>query len=383
MTIKVSKPSINLREKLNELDQKQGLKGTELMRADTVAEARSLIGAGRKNLVINGAMQVAQRETSSTTQGFATVDRFSSTSYGTMVAAVVTQSQDSTGPQGFSNSYKVSVGTSESVAAVDYYSVQHGIEAQNLQHLGFGTSDANKLTLSFWVKSSVTGTYTVSIFRHDAQRIFPKTYTVDAASTWEYKTITIDADTTGTIANDNGRGIDIYWILSAGSNYTGGGTDNTWQAYTSDIFANDHTADIIGVTNATWQISGVQLEVGDTATDFEHRSYGEELALCQRYFTQWTGDQNLTIATGVVISGTSSFVNLQLPTAMRSAPTLTQSNTYIYEPQSATVSSLGTIYATEQAIGVNTIHANGLSSGAAAVWLLNADSGYVRADAEL
>ena len=163
-----------------------------------------------RNLIINGAMQVAQRGTSTTTQGFATVDRFKATSDGTMVAAVVTQSQDSTGPQGFSNSYKVSVGTSETVAAVDYYYVHQGIEAQNLQQLSFGTSYAKSITLSFWVKSSVTGTYTVSIFRHDAQRIFPKTYTVITANTWEKKVIVVDGDLTGTIANDNGRGIDLY-----------------------------------------------------------------------------------------------------------------------------------------------------------------------------
>jgi len=236
-----------------------------------------------RNLIINGAMQVAQRGTSTTTQGFATVDRFKATSDGTMVAAVVTQSQDSTGPQGFSNSYKVSVGTSETVAAVDYYYVHQGIEAQNLQQLSFGTSYAKSITLSFWVKSSVTGTYTVSIFRHDAQRIFPKTYTVITANTWEKKVIVVDGDLTGTIANDNGRGIDLYWGLSAGSNYTTG-TDGAWAGYVGANFLPNHTADIIGTTNATWQITGVQLEVGDTATPFEHRSYFDQLQSCQRYY---------------------------------------------------------------------------------------------------
>ena len=236
-----------------------------------------------RNLIINGAMQVAQRGTSTTTQGFATVDRFKATSDGTMVAAVVTQSQDSTGPQDFSNSYKVSVGTSETVAAVDYYYVSQAIEAQNLQQLSFGTSYAKSITLSFWVKSSVTGTYTVSIFRHDAQRIFPKTYTVSTANTWEKKVIVVDGDVTGTIANDNGRGIDLYWGLSSGSDYTTG-TDDAWAAYVGSNFLPNHTADVIGTANATWQITGVQLEVGDTATPFEHRSYGDEHQRCKRFF---------------------------------------------------------------------------------------------------
>lgn len=246
-----------------------------------------------RNLIINSAMQVAQRGTSTTTQGFATVDRFKATSDGTMVAAVVTQSQDSTGPQGFSNSYKVSVGTSETVAAVDYYYVSQSIEAQNLQQLSFGTSYAKSITLSFWVKSSVTGTYTVSIFRHDAQRIFPKTYTVSTANTWEKKVIVVDGDVTGTIANDNGRGIDLYWGLSSGSDYTTG-TDGAWAAYVGSNFLPNHTADVIGTANATWQITGVQLEVGDTATPFEHRGFGQELALCQRYYEQ-LGNSGATI----------------------------------------------------------------------------------------
>ena len=284
-----------------------------------------------RNLIINGAMQVAQRGTSTTTQGFATVDRFKATSDGTMVAAVVTQSQDSTGPQGFSNSYKVSVGTSETVAAVDYYYVHQGIEAQNLQQLSFGTSYAKSITLSFWVKSSVTGTYTVSLFRHDSQRIFPKNYTVSTANTWEKKVIVVDGDVTGTIANDNGRGIDLYWGLSAGSNYTTG-TDNAWAAYSGSNFLPNHTADIIGTVNATWQITGVQLEVGDTATPFEYaRSYGDELARCQRYFNANVGSYDNNEGVAGVYSTSALRGQLQtFPVTMRATPSVTISNGEFY-----------------------------------------------------
>ena len=270
------------------------------------------------NMVINGAMTVAQRGMSSTTQGFATVDRFKATSDGTMVAAVVTQSQDSTGPQGFSSSYKVSVGTSESVAAVDYYYVSQEIEAQNLQYLSFGTSYAKSITLSFWVKSSVTGTYTVSLFRHDAQRIFPKTYTVSAANTWEKKVIVVDGDVTGTIANDNGRGIALYWGLSAGSNYTTG-TDGTWSAYAGSNFLPNHTADIIGTANATWQITGVCLNVGDSAIDFPHESYGETLARCQRYYQELSSNDRITAVQYHTSYRTLSY---KFPVTMRTIPSV-------------------------------------------------------------
>tara|TARA_R110000787_G_scaffold278855_1_gene388774 strand:+ start:1299 stop:2402 length:1104 start_codon:yes stop_codon:yes gene_type:complete len=236
-----------------------------------------------RNLIINGAMQVAQRGTSSTAQGYNTVDRFKATSDGTMVAAVVTQSQDATGPQGFSNSCKVSVGTPETVTNLDYYYVSQCIEAQNLQHLNFGLPSAEGITLSFWVRSSVTGTYTVNLYRQDATRCFPKTYTVNSADVWEKKTIIINGDTVGQIVNDSGRGIEIYWTLSAGSNYTTG-TDGVWSAYLGTNFSANHAANVIGTASATWQITGVQLEVGDTATPFEHRSFGQELALCQRYY---------------------------------------------------------------------------------------------------
>jgi hypothetical protein len=320
-----------------------------------------------RNLIINGAMQVAQRGTSTTTQGFATVDRFRATSDGTMVAAVVTQSQDTTGPQGFSNSYKVSVGTSETVAAVDYYYVGQGIEAQNLQQLSFGTSYAKSITLSFWVKSSVTGTYTVSLFRHDSQRIFPKTYTVSTANTWEKKVIVVDGDFTGTIADDNGRGIDLYWGLSAGSNYTTG-TDGAWAAYSGSNFLPNHTADIIGTANATWQITGVQLEVGDTATPFEHRPYSDQLQNCQRYYYRRTAvgsnGSYYRYVTGFYISTTVVEGVLEMPVEMRATPSLSSAGTFAgwdsVGVRSATTVAIGGDGSSKQTISLNI---SGISGG--------------------
>ena len=289
-----------------------------------------------RNLIINGAMQVAQRGTSSSSQGHHTLDRFQATSDATYTTAVITQEQAADGPDGFTNSYKITVGTTEASGAGKYFYVQHkSIEAQNLQHLAFGSSAAKKITLSFWVKSSVTGTYTMSAFRHDAQRIYPKTYTIDAASTWEYKTITMDGDTSGTIANDNGRGIDLYFVLSAGSNYNTG-TDDQWAAYVTTNFAANHAADVLGTTSATWQITGVQLEVGDTATPFEHRSYGDELARCQRYFQVLTDSHHVHRgATGTAYSTAALQSNFNLHQTMRANPTMSN------DTGGATVTSQG------------------------------------------
>ena len=312
---------------------------------DEVNAAYSAGALSNRNLIINGAMQVAQRGTSSTVQGLNTVDRFRATSDGTMVAAVVTQSKDTTGPQGFSNSYKVSVGTPETVTNLDYYYVSQCIEAQNLQHLNFGLPSAEGITLSFWVRSSVTGTYTVNLYRQDAARCFPKTYTVNSADVWEKKTIIINGDTVGQINNDNGRGIEIYWTLSAGSNYTTG-TDGVWSAYVGANFSANHTANVIGTSSATWQITGVQLEVGDTATPFEHRSYGQELALCQRYYYKF-GDGTY-FKGNYVLSGGNGLREFTFthPTTMRSTPTIINSGTswsggYGLNGQSATIHNIG------------------------------------------
>ena len=240
---------------------------------------------GRKNLIINGAMQVAQRGTNSTATAYATLDRIYTSQDGTMPSLIATKEQSSDAPDGFSNSFKITTDTAQTVASDDYYYARVGvIEGQDIQHLNYGTSSAKTMSLSFWVKASETGVYAITNYLHDDNRSYPVTYTINSANTWEYKTITISGDTVGVIENDNGRGFEIYFILSAGSNLTGGGTAEQWQAYTISHFAKGHTANIAGTANATWQITGIQLEVGSAATEFEHRSYGEELALCQRYF---------------------------------------------------------------------------------------------------
>jgi len=245
---------------------------------------------GNRNLIINGAMQVAQRGTSATTFAYGTVDRFKPTE-GSTSSLAITQTQDTNAPSGFSNSLKITVTTAETMSGSKQLAVFHAIEAQNLQQLGYGTSDAQSVTVSFWVKSSVTGAYCLSLYENDDNRNIGATYTINSANTWEYKTITFPPDTVGVIDNNNGGGLETYFFLSVGPDRKS--ADNTsWATWSAARFGYGQVADVAGTTNATWQITGVQLEVGDTATPFEHRSYGDELAKCQRYFERMSFTTN-------------------------------------------------------------------------------------------
>jgi len=266
-----------------------------------------------RNLVINGAMQVAQRGTSGATgNGYNSVDRFRIASGGTSQWAL-TQTQETDAPTGFSKSTKYSCVTAETTLdAADWAGIQYTFEGQDLQHLSYGSASAQSITLSFWVKSSATGTFGVSLFQPNDSRIIGSTYTISSANTWEQKIITFAGDTTGIIDNVNTEGLRIYWLLAAGSIYTG--TDNTsWKAYTSNAFADGHAVNLIDSTSDNFYLTGVQLEVGDTATPFEHRSYGDEFAKCQRYYEYGRIAQ---VDTPVI---TGSFVVLK-----RAAPTMTR-----------------------------------------------------------
>ena len=335
---------------------------------------------GNRNLIINGAMTVAQRGTSAVTAtANFPVDRFR-VDHSTDGAFTAQQSTDVPSGQGFVNSIKYQTTTADSSLAADqFFYTRQIIEGLNSARLMFGSSSAKTLTLSFWVRSSLTGTFGGSVWNDGFNRSYPYSYTIDAADTWEKKTITFTGDTTGTWLTTNGRGINVGWGLGIGSDYLG--TAGAWAA--SGLISPTGATSVIGTLNATWYITGVQLEVGDTATDFEHRTYGDELIKCKRYFTQWTGTANQTVGTGTVITGTTSFVDVQFPIEMRTGPTITQSSTYIYEPAASTVSSLGTIYNDESSAGVNITHSSGLTTGRAAMWNLTATGSYVRADAEL
>ena len=251
------------------------------------AELAALIGSqtalSNRNLVINGAMQVAQRGTSSTgfvaTADYLTVDRFKLEN-GSSGTFTVSQATDA--PAGFANSLKFDCTTAD--ASPDYFLIVHRLEGQNVQHLEKGTSTSKKTTLSFHVKSNKTGTYQVNFRDVDNSRLIGRTYTISAANTWEKKTVTFDGDTSGTLGNDNGNSMQLEWWLASGSTYNSGAVPTAWEAIADGDRAAGLNVAIGASTDDEFYITGIQLEVGEQATPFEHRSFGDELQRCMRYY---------------------------------------------------------------------------------------------------
>ena len=299
------------------------------------AELAALIGSqtalSNRNLIINGAMQVAQRGTSTTSitsDTYPACDRWHTqiNSCGTWTA-----SQSTTVPsgQGFTSSFKLECTTADaSPAAGDYVLLNQRIEAQNLQHLAFGTSSAKAVTLSFWIRSNKTGTIANEIYHHDAQKHFNSNFTIDSANTWEHKKITIDGNTADIINNDNGLGFLVYWWFASGSSYNTSQSTGSWNDTNANRATTYNLADTVG--NEVY-VTGVQLEIGEQATSFEHRSFGDELARCQRYYqtaVPATGDVFGTriIFGGHIVSGNNTFGTVSHIVPMRAAPTITFNN---------------------------------------------------------
>ena len=282
-----------------------------------------------RNLIINGAMQVAQRDTSSTSAGMKTVDRFMLEWYNTDQVAF-TQSQSTDAPPDFSKSFKVDVTTAETTLDANEYSwIRYVLEAQDCQQLNYNSSNAKSVTLSFWVKSYQTGDFAVNLNKYPdgSNRAITSTYTVNQSATWEKKTITFVGDTAGGgINDDNGMGISIYFFLAAGTDFKGSSANtNQWADYTSAGWANGQAVNLFSSTDNYLQITGVQLEVGSVATDFEHRSYAQELALCQRYYQVIAEGQNSIIGICYTVSSYFySIIDLLVP--MRTTPTMEVSN---------------------------------------------------------
>ena len=290
MTVNVTRDAINVREKLAELDKPTGIAGEAMLRAETPQEQFNLIGAGRRNLIINGAMQVAQRGTSASVsdnsnEGYSTLDRWA-TQFNSAIGGSITYSQSSDAPSGFANSAKIQCASTHTPASYgDYLSLRTTIEAQDLQQLAYGTSDAKEITLSWYMKvETYSGPISVGFQTKDGtSEYFVKSVT--PTSSWTRYSITVPASTTATINNDNGAGLQVEFVLSgdtANTNFDRATDSTAWETtryqYVSDV------GNILSNTSNAIYITGVQLELGKVATPFEHRSYGEELALCQRYY---------------------------------------------------------------------------------------------------
>ena len=308
------------------------------------AELAALIGSqtalSNRNMIINGAMQVAQRSVSETAQhtsGYITCDRFN-LNFVNEDELRLTVTQEADGPSGFANSLKLQTTTAESaVAADDELRVLYRAEAQDLQLLGFGTSAAKRFTISFYVKSSVAATYGFNVYQSDSNKIFGQAYTINSANTWERKTITVDANTSDVINDDNGIGLQLNWYLMVGSNYTSG-SNSSWETFATAKSAVGHTANAVATTtNATWQITGVQLEVGEQATPFEHRSFADEMIRCQRYYQEVASGSTYFAGNG--LGTTNIIVGIPLATSMRATPSIKQ-NGYTFH-RSGNVNSAG------------------------------------------
>jgi hypothetical protein len=264
---------------------------------------------GFKNRIINGAMVIDQRNagasvTLSNSAWTFPVDRFSAfeDTSGTMTAQQVSDA-----PAGFTNSIKFTTTVADSsLSASERVMARQTIEGFNTADLMFGTANAKTVTLSFWVKSSLTGTFGGSLRNADSNRSYPYTYTISSANTWEYKTITIAGDTTGTWGTTNGSGIILFFGLGVGSDNSG--TAGAWAS--ADLYSATGATSVIGTLNATWQVTGVQLEVGSTATSFDYRPYGTELALCQRYYEQVTGSTAEQRPFGIAYAASTTSVRL-------------------------------------------------------------------------
>ena len=241
------------------------------------------------NLIINGSQIIAQRATSATgktASGYYTCDRWQQliSSAGTW-----TFTQDTSVPsgEGFAYSYKWDCTTADgSLASGDYLIHRQNIEGQNLQQLSYGVSGAKSVTLSFWVKSNKTGTYVCELRKGDDAKHIGRTYAISSANTWEYKTVTFTGDTASALVNTNATGIKVHFWLAAGSSYTSGTLPASWASNTTANQAVGQTVNLADSTSNEWLITGVQLEIGEQATPFEHRSYGDELAACQRYYEE-------------------------------------------------------------------------------------------------
>ena len=296
-------------------------KAAELAKMGEVL-TNSQIG-GRRNIVINGAMQVAQRgtSTSSVSSGniFASCDRWRNTGV-TIGTWTISQSTDVPTGEGFAKSLKYDCTTAEaSPSAGDQLHLSYRIEGQDVQQLKKGTSNAEKVTLSFWVKSNKTGTYQVNIRDKDNTRMIAKTYAISSADTWEKKILTFDGDTTGVLDNDNANSLELEWFLGAGSNYTSGAVPTSWEAESATDRGAGLSVNLGDSTDNEWYITGVQLEVGSQATPFEHRSFGEELGLCERYF------QVISDGIGSAFHSTYAGMSMEYRRKMRANPSFSLS----------------------------------------------------------
>jgi len=352
-----------------------------LLNSDGDGSSLTGVGVG-KNILINGAMQVAQRGTSfAGITGAHSLDRWRIDSN----IGVVTITQDSNGPAGFAKSLKFDYTTADASPASSGYSGLFGyIEGQDLQHLKKGTASAESVTVSFWVKCNKTGDCQVNLLDYDNDRLIGNAVTINSADTWEQKSLTFVGDTTGSLDNDNTIGLILEMWFDTGTNYSSGTIPTSWTT-------KDHTDRAAGVTLALGDstsnyinITGVKMELGSVATDYEHRSYGTELALCRRYYLKWAEGATDQIGVGFYETASQVTTIIHFPSQMRVAPSLDYVTGTSYYQLGSDVFNVLQIYSADQ--DQLQLYTNALVSGTqgdAGMLITGHASAYVAFDAEL
>jgi len=303
------------------------------------------LGAGNasimKNRIINGAMVIDQRNAGASytvpggnSSAYYTIDRWSIQSIG---SNVFTTQQSSTVPVGFSTSLKITVASAQSIGSSDYYELQQPIEGYNIADMQWGTANAKTVTLSFWAYSSLTGTFSGSLRNSDASRSYAFTYSIASANTWTYCTVTIAGDTSGTWQTTNSTGIILGFDLGSGSSRKG--SAGSWQS--SNLYGVTGSVTLASNASATLYLAGVQLEVGSSATGFEYRQYGQELALCQRYYEP---NYNWIILAAQTSNLSNGSFNIGFLVQKRDVPTMTFYPNTAGGTQGAFTTNTGFIY---------------------------------------
>ena len=335
---------------------------------------------GFKNRVINGAMTIDQRNGGASVtpaDGQYTLDRWIAYRSQSSKYSVQQDAGAVTPPAGFIDYLGVTSLSAYSSLAADYFGIAQFIEGFNIADLGWGTASAQTVTISFWVRASLTGTYPVAFQNSAGNRGYLSTYTISAANTWEYKTITILGDTTGTWLTNNGKGIRVWFDLGSGSDNTG--TANVWGS--SSPGRTSGSVSVVGTNGATFYVTGVQLEAGSAASPFEFRSIGQEEILCYRYFQTYSNPP----LRGVFAGGTSpSRCGMVLPVVMRAQPTATVGALTMFDGGSiSTVSSVQQAYLSTKAIEFDLNTVGALTTGRPAIVYMSGTTNNLSVSAEL
>lgn len=345
------------------------------------------VGLSFKNRILNGDFGIDQRNAGASvtpTDGAYTLDRWKMLMYNSASKYTVQQNAGSvTPPAGFSNYMGITSSSAYSVASTDLYGIQQRIEGFNTADFNWGTANAATVTLSFWVRSSLTGTFGGAIQNSGGNRSYPFSYTISAANTWEQKSITIAGDTSGTwVGSTNGIGMVVYLMIGTGSTFSG--TAGAWAA--GEFYSATGAVSVVGTSGATFYITGVQLEVGSVATSFDYLPYTTELQLCQRYYwrTIGSGSTYPAVGAGGYISTTNFSAFIPYPVQMRATPTFSiSSDLYIPIVGFPSVTAISANYANQYSARLEFTTSTSVAGYGGSVALNNSTASFIAASAEL